>query len=136
MDAPDLARSMDRIADVLQIPLTLEGKFLKGQRVATIAPLPLLKMFSAIMVRSYINSTHLGVVARIMGALHVLVLHYPPTNTTTLMLLDESKSKGGEMDLMASLHPDMDGPTALALLHHTVVKQFIWRDRKWHPFVV
>lgn len=127
-----LSRAMDRIADTMQVPLTYDEGAparMTGWRTGNLHPLPLLKLFVAVSVKGYFDSTHLGVLFHVDGHLYVLVTYYYDNNVTSVFLIDRAKLK--QVEPADLLTPGMTGQQAVDAMRDGIVQSFLWKDRKW-----
>lgn len=95
-DSALIGRAMDRISDVLQVPLVMgQDGLITGWRTGSLAPLPQLKMFIAVSIKAQlVSKDHLAVLAHVDGNLFALVTVHLASVNTAVFMLDNNKLKG------------------------------------------
>lgn len=120
--------SLFKIADVLQLHLTVAGTNVTGKRTITI---PLCAGFDfpvTITAKALFTKEQVGVLVHIAGDLYAVVAHYPKTGSVTMFLIDSSKVN---RNVEALISPRMSLQEAVASLGSSVVKAFHWSSNKW-----
>jgi hypothetical protein len=131
-----LQKSLDRIADVMQVPLVYDSKItppIDGKGKAHYAPLPGLDIAFTVRAEKLFYSDQVGVLFHVLGSLWAMVAHYDKTNSTTMFLIDGGKvGVDGTMitpDKMINKKGNL--MEAVDILRPAIVKSFIFKGGVW-----
>lgn len=125
--------SLFKIADVLQMPISYDGKVLSGERFAEWTSQIGLKLPMQLSATAIFFSEQVGVVAHVIGELYVMVSHNPSKSGLSLYLIDAGKL---EEEITELVSPKMNLREVVEYLGDAIVKAFYHSSGKWKPLAM
>lgn len=132
MNANAVSMGLNAIADIMQVPLKYSKGTITGRREMTYNVEELgFKLNASPSPVAYCLSEQLAVLFHVAGDLYVLVAYFEATGGKTCYLIDKKKlTKDGGLSRSMTLKQAVDA------MREGIVKSFLWKDRKWHPFAL
>lgn len=129
----DIPNSLNKIADTLKMRIDYADGKASGSTKFQFTPLPGLAIDIDMQVKKLFASDAVGVLAHVMGDLHIVVTHLGKTNAVNVFLVDGNKL---EMDGVKTppemfISKQMDTRQVVSSLRKAIVTAFLWKDRKW-----
>lgn len=130
--------SLYRLADALQLPFTYDNGTVSGSRKGVLTGPGGIEMDFTITAEKFFSAEQQGLLAHVMGDLHVVVSFFPKSGITSLYLVDASKlTMGGERIAPRNLVMSHNGMRDVFIsLGAAITAAFSWRDGKWKPLAL
>ena len=131
----DIKMSLYKIADALGITLEYEDGKVTAQSTGTLPLLPLLDLTMPLKVNKFFANEVCGVIAHVVGDLHLIVSHYNRTNIVSVFIIDGSKleMEGVKTPPELFVTKSMSLKQVVNALRVGIVSSFVWKDRTWGP---
>jgi len=129
--------SLYKLADALQIPLTYNQGKIGGSQAVRWSIIGGEIPFT--MIANKIFATEqVGIIAHVMGDLHVIVSHFPQSGTVSAYLVDASKSKldGVKIAPDKAISKKMTLREVVDTLRPAIVAAYYWKQDKWRPLAL
>lgn len=129
----DIQMSLNKIADTLKVTINYEDGKVSGETDLLYSPLPGLDLPVTVTVKKMFANEAVGVVAHVMGDLHLVVSHFAKTGAVNVFLIDGNKlsMEGVKAPPEMFISKTMDVKQVVSALRQAIVTAFLWKDRKW-----
>ena len=131
----DIKTSLFKISDALGITLEYQDGKITAAETGTLPLLPLLDLTIPLKVNKFFANEVCGVIAHVIGDLHLIVSHYNRTNIVSVFVIDGSKLEMGGVKSPPELFvaSTMSLKQVVNALRSGIVSSYVWKDRQWGP---
>jgi len=129
----DVATSLNKIADTLQININYEDGKVSGVTDMLYCPLPGLSIPVKLTLQKFFANETVGVVAHVIGNLYIVASHLNQTGVVNVFLIDGSRLEvvGVRTPPEALISKTMGIKQVVAALRGAIIKSYLWKDRRW-----
>lgn len=129
----DIQTSLNYMADALKMHIHYEGGQVSGTTSMLYCPLPGLEIPITVTLKKIFVAETVGVLAHVLGDLHVAIVHAPSTRGVTLFMIDgASKNEvylGGKLESVIKKNYGIS--SMVKAIRLVIVEAFLWKDHNW-----
>jgi hypothetical protein len=128
-----ISRGLDRVADTIRVPLNYANGTTQGADRMVYTAGQGMEIETVVRCVKFFFNTHVGVLTHIMGDLYFLSSWFPDTGATIAAVVDGKVLTDAGKTPSSVITRDMSMKQVLDALGDSVVRMYLWRDKKWSP---